>query len=101
MGNLISIDGSTSGWIDPYETNTATIQFQEEGGVYPELMIRMGKVSNHNGSVAVERVRLVDFDTELSVTTRNYGPIVVSLPANLRASDGISSKVGELTIKTL
>jgi hypothetical protein len=86
-GSPIPIGTLTEGNVSSFSENNASILFQKEGNTYPELKIHIGQIGAYNGSVKIDKVRLVNFESELTVEMVNYGQVRAFLPASVEVSD--------------
>lgn len=100
-GNVVYINGSTSGWVSASDENVAVIKFSEEGTVTPEITIQIGNVNGEIGSVQVERSGPVDYGLDTTINVTSYGPITAYLPATLNISDGTVFVYGRVNLEEM
>lgn len=97
----LSINGSVSGKVNSDENNTAVFNFIQEGTRTPAFRISLGNVDAKEGSVKIEQIELVSFESDLTVNTTNYGPVRAQLPVKLNVSNELVNVHGPVILEEL
>lgn len=97
----LEVMGSTFGRVSMHRNNTVLFNFLKEGAQIPALRVSMGNVDGETGSVKIEQVNLVSFESELTVNVTNYGPVRAQLPVTLNVSGPIANVHGLVILDEL